>query len=87
MKGKKPSPQRLNEIQKEKDALKKELETVFIEDFESESKSERDYTKEFKTLYNVVRKGLVLLHKKRGLKMINGEDALTQAKELLQKYS
>ena len=82
------SEQRKKEIEKIKTEKRNALSGVELSDVltDSSQKTSRDYAKEFKTIYVSVRKGLVMLSQKRVLGMIENEDAVNQAKELLQTF-
>ena len=89
MANKKVSPQRQAEIKKEKDARRKDLEDIEINDILSDVQSaqgDRHYAREFKKLYVAVRKGLALLENKRKLQMATNEETYNQAVELLNNF-
>ena len=90
MKGKQVSVERRKEIEKENEVQRKALEGVSVLDVVLEStedqRGERYYSREFKTIYNGVRRGLVHLQKQKKYKVLSAEETYAQAIVLLQNF-
>lgn len=85
--GRAVSPQRKQEIEKEKDKLREKLKDVDINKVMAESvMSDRDYSREHKKIYKGVRKGLVLIQKKKSVGLFNNEECVKADKELLTQF-
>lgn len=90
MKGKEVSKERKAQIEKEKAKLRAELENVSVSDIvdnaTKEQYGDRHYAREFNKIYVGVRKGLVMLRKKKAVGLLTNEEIYNKSKELLNAF-